>query len=307
VRTRFQPWQLAAIVVVLCVVAVAVTRWYQNSRTHDVAGLVGLLPYDRATRLYIDVRALRQSGLLDVFAGSRAEEEPDYRKFVEQTGFDYRTDLDAVAASFTPLGSFFAIRGRFQWQQLANYAAVEGGSCVYVICEMPGSRADRRISFYPVANDTLALAVSPNQRGVNLIAPGQRMSGAVPADPVWMSIPAAVLREAETLPDSVRSVLAPLAESGNNITIGAGPDGNRLQLRLEVACTTADAAQRITRDLASATKILKEVIAQRSGAPDPGDLSGVLVAGSFRQQDTRVIGTWPLERSFLKSLAGQIE
>ena len=54
-----------------------------------------MLPADRATLVYIDTDALRKSGLLDLLAGSKAAEEADYRKFVEQTGFDYRTDLDA--------------------------------------------------------------------------------------------------------------------------------------------------------------------------------------------------------------------
>ena len=50
--------------------------------------------------VYIDTGLLRQSGLLELVAGSKAVEEPDYRKFVDQTGFDYRRDLDAVAAAF---------------------------------------------------------------------------------------------------------------------------------------------------------------------------------------------------------------
>jgi hypothetical protein len=42
--------------------------------------------------------------------------------------------------------------------------------------------------------------------------------------------------------------------------------------------------------------------------PNPRDLSGVLVAGTFEQRQSTVIGTWPVERGFVEALAsGQIQ
>jgi hypothetical protein len=42
--------------------------------------------------------------------------------------------------------------------------------------------------------------------------------------------------------------------------------------------------------------------------PNPRDLSGVLVAGTFEQRQSIVIGTWPVERGFVEALAsGQIQ
>ena len=42
--------------------------------------------------------------------------------------------------------------------------------------------------------------------------------------------------------------------------------------------------------------------------PNPRDLSGVLVAGKFQQQNALVTGTWPLERGFVEALAaGQVQ
>src|SRR5271170_7386164 len=126
-RSRFQPFVILAVAVVICAAAgaYAYRRFTQPSMAVD---LVQSLPPDQATHVYIDVDALRRGGILNLVAGSKAAEEPDYRKFVEQTGFDYRTDLDAVAAAFFHNDVYFALRGRFQWKKLADYAGLQGGN-----------------------------------------------------------------------------------------------------------------------------------------------------------------------------------
>ncbi len=102
--------------------------------------------------------------MLDLLAGSKAAEEPDYRRFVEQTGFDYRTDLDAVRGGVLHGDVYFALRGRFEWKQLAEYARDRRAeSAVNAMCEMPASTPERHISFYPLKSDVLALAVSAKQ------------------------------------------------------------------------------------------------------------------------------------------------
>jgi hypothetical protein len=53
------------------------------------------------------------------------------------------------------------------------------------------------------------------------------------------------------------------------------------------------------------TALLRELIEKDKQKPNPGDLSGVLTAGVFRQENVRVVGRWPLERAFLESLAGK--
>ncbi len=37
---------------------------------------------------------------------------------------------------------------------------------------------------------------------------------------------------------------------------------------------------------------------------NPNDLSGVLTSGTFRQDGTRALGTWPLERGFIEGMLG---
>lgn len=305
---RFRPWQLALLVVLLCVAVVGVVRWVRVSQPYYAAQLLAALPADRATLLYIDTELLRKDGVLDLLAGSKAVEEADYRKFVEQTGFDYRTDLDAVAASFVNGSVYFTLRGRFRWKQLTNYAEAQGGECHYTVCTMPGSSLERNISFYPLKSDVLALAASAQQRAVLDINPMRsKNSPASPPDPVWMSFPPSAFGSLEALPAGVRSFLSPLAKA-RTVIFAAGAKGDRLELRLEVTCDSAAAAVELARQLSGTTDLLKRMIQRDHMTPNPRDLSGVLVAGTFQQRQDRVIGSWPIERGFVETLAaGQIQ
>lgn len=307
-RLRFQPWQLALLVVALCVAAVGVVRWWRVSVPYDAARLLSALPLEKATLAYIDTGLLRGSGTLELLAGSKAVEEPDYRKFVQQTGFDYRTDLDAVAASFVENHVFATLRGRFRWKQLTAYAESQGGECHYSVCTMAGSTPERNISFYPLKSDVLALAVSTDPRAVtNIGAGGGKIQLPVPMDPVWISVPATAFNRLDAFPDGTRAFLSPLARA-EKVTFAVGPQGNRLQLRLEVACLTPAAAADLVKQFSGITGLLKSMIEREHMTPNPRDLSGVLVAGSFEQRQSTVIGTWPVERGFVEALAsGQIQ
>jgi hypothetical protein len=309
VRLRFQPWQLALLVVALCVAAVGVMRWVRVSQPYDAGRLLGDLPADKkATLVYIDTGLLRRSGMLDLLAGSKATEEPDYRKFVELTGFDYRTDLDAVAAALVDSRVYITLRGRFQWKQLTDYAESQGGECHYSVCSMPGSTPERIISFYPLKSDVLALAVSTDPRAVTNIEPGgPKMKLPAQLDPFWISVPTASFSHLDSFPDGTRELLSPLAQA-EKVTFAAGPQGDRLQVRLEVACLTPEAAADLLKQLSAVTGMLKSTIERQHLTPNPRDLSGVLVAGSFQQREATVIATWPVERSFVEALAaGQIQ
>ena len=293
---RSKPWRVALATAVLCAVAVGLFYWLRNP-PYDAGRLLAMLPVERATLVYIDTASLRKSGLLDLVAGSKAAEEADYRKFLEQTGFDYRTDLDAVAAAFVDGRVYTALRGRFQWAKLAAYAQSQGGQCRDAVCSMRGSTAERNISYYQVASNVLALAVSPDARGVTNVGPSGRK----------VDVPAAVFNKLDAFPDGTRAFLSPLARA-EKVTFAAGPQGERLQLRLEVACATPEAAADLTKQLSGVTGLLKDMIGRAHMTPNPRDLSGVLVAGSFQQRAATVVGTWPIERGFVEALAsGQIQ
>ncbi len=302
-KRGLQPWQLATMVVALCGVVLWFAHWRRSSRNFDAAALVECLPPDQATHVYIDVDALRRSGILNLVAGSRAAEEPDYRRFVEQTGFDYRTDLDAVAAAFLHGNVYFALRCRFDWRQLSKYAREQGGACQNTVCNMPASTPDRFISFYPLKSDILAMAVSTEARGVSMVGPSQwHNPPQMPPEPVWISAPSFAFNDVKALPEGTHSFLSPLAQA-QRITFAVGPQGDRLQIRLEVACANPEGAAALADQLNKTTELLKKMLERQHMTPNPRDLSGVLVAGNFQQQNQRVLGTWPVERGFIEALA----
>jgi hypothetical protein len=306
VRSRIQPIHF---IVLLALLGGPAGFWYWRiqSRPIDARALIESLPPDQATHVYIDVNALRRGGFLEMIAGSKAVEEPDYRKFVEQTGFDYRTDLDAAAAAFFHNDVYFALRGRFQWKKLAQYAVSQGGQCAGGVCSMAGSTPQRHISFYELKSGVLALAVSQAERGVNMIGPNQwKTEPQLPNEPVWISAPSFAFADVKNMPEGTHAFFSPLARS-QHVTFAVGPaarpEGGALQIRLEVACDSPETAIAVAGQLTQTTDLLKKMLARDHMTPSKNDLSGVLVAGNFRQQDKTVTGTWPLEREFVEALA----
>jgi len=302
VRFFLKPWQLAAIVIVLCAATVALIHWRSASRSYDSAWMIQCLPPDQSTHLYIDVDALRNAGIVDLLAGPKTAEEPDYRKFVDLTGFDYRNDLGAIGAAFWHGGSYFVVRGRFAWKQLAEYAVSQGGHCRNAVCEMPGSSPERNISFYPLKSDILALAVSKEPRGVDMIGPQKwRTPPRLSSAPVWISAPAFAFSDVNELPAGTHSFFRPLAQA-QDVIFTAAPEGQRLEVRLDVVCQSPAAAAALAKQFTETTDLLKKMLERDHMKPNPADFSGVLAAGVFHQQDQRVTGEWPIERSFVEAL-----
>jgi hypothetical protein len=210
--------------------------------------------------------------------------------------------LDSVAASFLNGASYLIVRGRFQWKQLAEYAKSQGGECRYTICTLPGSSLGRNISFYPLQADVLALAVTPEPNGVDAIVPGGNLKlSPLPPEPLWIAAPSSALTKPGALPEGVQALLGPVARA-ERITVAAGPQGGRAQLRLSVICKSPEDAAAVKGELASATDILKSASLASRPAPGQPDWAGFLRGGTFSQAGREVTGRWPLERSFLEAL-----
>lgn len=290
------------LLIVFCAGVLGTVYW-RYSRTMGAAALVECLPPDDAAHVYLNIAALRAGGILDLLAGSKAAEEPDYSRFVDQTGFDYRTDMDEVAAAFLHGSVYLVVRGHFDWKKLNRYAESQGGSCLNTVCEMPASEPNRHISFYPIRSNILALAVSYEQRGVNMIGPSQwRNPPQLPPEPVWISAPPFVFADVKDLPEGTHAFLSPLALAQKTI-FAIGPDGNQFHIRVEVQCSSADAAAALAQQLTNSTDLLKKMLARDHMTPNPRDLSSVLAGGKFEQHDLRVTGTWPMDRGFVEALA----
>jgi hypothetical protein len=276
-----------------------------RARSHSPAELLARLPARDAVVLCIDFAALRQAGLLRIFEGSDLVQEPEYRAFRDGTGFDYLRDLDWLAASFQPESSYFLLRGRFNWAMLADYVALQGGTCYNSFCRVQGSTPDRRISHYPMEPGLMALAVSKDDYAASAL---QRPSSSArpaarPPQPVWFSVPAARLRQIQAVPAAARLLAQALADT-EGVLLAAGPRDGQVELSLEATCGAPQQAAALASQLRRLTALLIEAVAAEKRQPDSRDLSGILAAGAFESKGRVVYGRWPVPRAFLQSLAG---
>ncbi len=199
-------------------------------RFSDPRYLLSRFPAEESLVLSADLATLRRAGLLTV---SKTPIEPEYKQFVDGTGFDYRRDLDSVVVSLSASGNFFIARGRFDWNKLRDYAVRQGGSCYEQLCRMPGSTPERHISFLPLRSDTIALAVGTNDlEAVRLTRAGDPVATPLPSSPVWISVSGAELRRSAALPPRLRMMLSALANA-DRVTVAIGPVAHGIEAHLE--------------------------------------------------------------------------
>ena len=222
---------------------------------------------------------------------------------MDETKFDYRQDLDAVALAFRDGQVFLASRGRFHWKNLADYAVHDGGSCHNNYCVAPGSQPNRRISFYPAGTDLLGMAIGPDDFAAYQVT---RQSGKLdlqrPNQPVWAVVPVAALRKPGLLPAAARPYVSAL-EKADQAVFTIGLQSDHLQLGLDVTCRDAAAAATLLTNFQNTTDTLRKWIAREHSQANPADLSGVLVGGTFRRDDRLVYGQWPIPEAFLKAIS----
>ena len=263
------------------------------------SSLLSRFPAEDALVLSADFAILRRAGLL---TQSKAPVEAEYKQFLNGTGFDYKRDLDSLVASFSRSGTFFIVRGRFDWKTLRDYAARQGGSCYEDLCRLQGSTPERHISFLPLRNDALALAVSTNDlAATRLEKAGEPVTTPLPSAPVWLSVPGAELRRLNALPPGMHLMLSAMT-SADRVVITLGPGAQGIEAELQATCRTQDDARILASQLRSTTGLLlKEAFARDKSAPD-GELAAMLTAGSFDQKDRSVTGKWPVRKSLVDAL-----
>jgi hypothetical protein len=283
---------------------VVLLQWRRHRADNSYGALMARLPADDAVRVFIDVQALRQAGLLDLLAGSRTAEETDYRNFVESTQFDYREDLDAIFASFKSGDLHCLMRGRFEWDQLRRHAVKAKGTCQNGFCRVPADQPDRHVSFYALLPDVLALSISKHPNAAYSMAGRQ----AVPPTeedlrhPVWITADASVFSSKRNMPDGTR-IFATAMEKAQTVTITLDAANEGYEATLRAHCKSAEEAEQIAKHLEEMTKLLRSFFVRDKQTPNPADLSGVLTAGTFRRENTTVHGRWPIQRVFLQTLA----
>jgi hypothetical protein len=305
VNARFQLRQLVALLLVACALAAAGIYWFGARKPAGPSDLVAYLPTANASVIYIDVDALRRSGILGTVAGSKTGEEPDYQQFVRDTKFDYRQDLSAVAAALKDGRIYFALRGHFHWSNLKDYAVRQGGSCHNDFCVVQGSQPNRRISFYLLKSNVLAMAIGPDDFGADQVAAQPaRPSLSPPKEFVWAIIPAVSLQSMDTLPAAAKAYVPALQGAEEIVFSISATHDQQLQLGVHVTCKDGPAASALLTQFETITKTLRELLARQHRKPDAADLSGLLVAGSFRRDERQIYGAWPIPKAFVDAIAG---
>jgi hypothetical protein len=285
-------------------VAAAAGIWFYQNRPLSIAAQVKRLPAADSVLAYVDFGQLRRGGYLRTIAGPKSMEDAEYREFARKIHLDWREDLDDALIAFAPSGKYMLVKGRFDWTSLRSYVASSGGNCDGDLCRTTGSAPERRISFFPLRKDLMALAVSTDDiaaRRMNGVAPGPDPQ--LPDAPIWVRIPGSILRSGENLPAGTRMFARTVGKS-DYVTLQFAPDGDRLAARLDVLCSDEKDASAMAGELTKATAMLKEFIEREHMKPNPADFSGVLTSGVFRGEGRRVVGKWPIERSFVENLLG---
>lgn len=283
--------------------------WF-HSRPYNSSQLVQMLPPDRSVHVYLDVALLRSAGILNVIAGSKSLEDADYKKFVAETGFDYRTDLDGLAIAFRDGDRYFAAQGNFNWEKLAAYAPAHGGKCERFICTAPGSEPGRNVSYYMPRNNILGIATSRTATAGDMVAPGSWQNGPrIPAVGLWVSVPPYALTDLNHAPVGTRAFLSPLVQAtSTTFTLGPAAKGkDGFELAMAVTAKDAAAAKKVSEQYTETTGLLVKMMERENIHANPADLSGMLVAGRFEVKDTNVTGTWPISKAFVESLASTVD
>lgn len=280
--------------------------WSRSNATVPLGELLQRLPEANALTIHVDLAAIRRAGMGGVLVGSQVAEEPDYLRFVTESGFDWKTDLDAVTASKAGDDWYFFVQGRFDLQKLRKYALSRGGSCRNGVCDVAAVTPGRRISFFPLTSGVLAVASSRAPGAVYSVYKRDKPAwvGGVPEGPAWVSFNGSVLAGDPALPSGGRLFGKVLAETRRTTFAVKGGGLTPLELEMRAYSVDATGAANIQSQLEGVTVEFGKYFARMGQAPSSGDLSGLLLSGKFALAGTEVTGRWPLREEFLKKLAG---
>lgn len=292
------------LIAAVCGLSIGGMVWY-HSTTLTPSAILKRMPAQDALVMWIDFAALRRAGFLQLLAGAKSAEDPEYQSFVYATRFDYMNDLDTALVSFPRAGgSYFVVEGRFDWKSLRAYVTRENGQCVNSLCRVTGSTPDRHISFLPLRTDLMAMAVSTDPWAVNELATSRPGPYApMPEGLVWLRFPGSLPKSAGNLPDGARP-FARIIENATAVTVSFVPESGRLAAKLEIVCQSPQEANNLASQLAAVTELARSLFAREGKTPNPADFSGMVTSGVFRTEGSRLLGTWPIERAFVQNLLG---
>ena len=265
-------------VVALCVLVLGWLAWSRVRASGTAEELLRHAPANAEIYAFLDVDLLRRAGVLERLAGARGQEESEYRRFVAQSGFNYREHLDAVVMARRGKAQYAVIAGRFDATKLEAYALASAGVCTVGYCYVPGAPP---MSFVPIRPGLYAFASGTGDARELLSKHASGVKGEFLGSPVW----AAGLGPAEV----------PLLQ--------ALPGVDRLSLwltpRLPAVLEVRFALE--TRDAQSAVAMARDL----GGLAKVGELAPYLKDSQFAAEGRSVKGRLPVAMSLLESLVGR--
>jgi hypothetical protein len=265
-----RPLFLLAAALVLAAVAAGITLYYWPGKpltgySGPPPSLLSLLPPSAPCIVYIDLAVLRASPLLAQLTPilPAPGDDPEYARFVRETGFDYTRDLDQVAVAFWPAPPAQRVvalaDGRFAREKISRYALASGklekrgDRDVYVV---PAAKGGAPISFSFLSPNRVALAQGKGLESAGLEArPGAfapemgerivRVSGSaffIVARADQFSFPLG--------PSGIGSAeLDRLLHSIRWLTLAGRPESERLKVAAEAECDNAGNARELALTL----------------------------------------------------------
>lgn len=306
-----------SILIAVVLVAAAAALWLIRDSRRDLTGLpelISLAPIDPDTLIYLNLKALRHSELLQFLAGlaPAPDHDPEYAEFVRATGFEYERDLDRVLLLFpNPKADIETVAiadGSFNQEKIVSYALRTGrrvennGKEFFVV---PVETERRSISFSFLSRTRILLAEGdslPTRNGSGLTAEMRVRVGRVAGSPVF-----AVGRLGPTPPERRPGQLERLLASIRWWSLAVRPEEDLLLVVVDAECETEGDA----RQLAGAAdglrvlgrSLLNEDLMKQQLPPESAILvEAILNRGQVKQQGNTVRLHFHLTREMLSTL-----
>lgn len=262
------------------------------------------MPEGSSTTAYIDFALMRRTGVLNRLAGPAAVEEPDYRKFVEATGFDYRRHLDGALISSQDDATFYLASGEFNWPQIESYVKSQGGRCSNGFCMMAGSGPGKLLSLKPMERRTLALAVSKDPMAVTRMSTENQTPVLTPPfSPAWVRVPGERLMGSPDLPEGL-SMFLQAFRGAERVLFLLRPTKDGMDVVLDAPCATPAVANAVAGRLLQSTALMKGLASAQQAGKDERRMLSILAGGKFRVDQATVRGFWPVPLGLLEGLTG---
>jgi hypothetical protein len=305
-RIQTKPWLIFLLIALVTLLSFYGLDRYQHRFVRSDRDLLHLLPGGDATFFYAQVDALRRAGLLNVVAGSKKAEDPEYQTFVRATGFDYSRDVDAIAGSARQEDVLLAAKGRFDWSRIRAYVRAHGGQCAGDRCQLPANKPGNWVDLVRIQPNVMGVGLGKQNTLAGLIHPGQDgIDEYISSDPVWVKLAPRLLKNPAELPVALR-IFAISMESAETVVIALAPphrdSSDAFEIKLSAQCPVAATAETVRSQLEIDTKMLKLELAHEHEQPNPADLTGLMTSGRFSTNGKEVGGEWPVSKELVKAL-----